>query len=153
MTEIILYQFLSEDFHKSLCKLIDVAHRKNPNDKIFILCNTKEECIAIDKNLWSFQQLSFIPHMLEWEQDAKNTSIIIGMDIANIKNFNIVICINNNNIQVATQINCHKLILTYSSNTEENENYYSKAVLSLSDITNVLRYEQNIDGSWLKIEQ
>lgn len=66
-----------EDVYRFLCRLVDKAYQQQ--HKIYIQANSSEEGQRIDELLWTFRDISFIPHQLILEQQ---TDPMISVTIA-----------------------------------------------------------------------
>jgi DNA polymerase III, chi subunit len=61
------------------CKLIEQLY--NQNRKIITLLSNTQEAIEFDNLLWTFSDISFIPHQLYSSELNPNTPIIINYEI------------------------------------------------------------------------
>lgn len=75
MTRIDFYQ-TSGDEHAFACRLIDMVYRKGR--QIYVHTSTEELAIALNEQLWTFKEDSFVPHSLHSE--AMDVPIKIGFD-------------------------------------------------------------------------
>ncbi len=60
------------------CALIQKAWKQGNN--IFVKTRTKDEAATLDDLLWTFKDISFLPHCLALDDAAKNSPIIIYYD-------------------------------------------------------------------------
>ena len=75
LTRIDFYQ-TSGDEHAFACRLIDMVYRKGR--QIYVHTSTEELAIALNEQLWTFKEDSFVPHSLHSE--AMDVPIKIGFD-------------------------------------------------------------------------
>ena len=75
MIRIDFYQ-TSGDEHAFACRLIDMVYRKGR--QIYVHTSTEELAIALNEQLWTFKEDSFVPHSLHSE--AMDVPIKIGFD-------------------------------------------------------------------------
>jgi len=59
-----------------VCALIQKAWKQGNN--IFVNTRSETEAITLDDLLWTFKDISFLPHCLAADDNAKNTPIVIG---------------------------------------------------------------------------
>ena len=59
-----------------VCALIQKAWKQGNN--VFINTASEAEAAALDNMLWTFKDISFLPHCLAADDNAKNTPIVIG---------------------------------------------------------------------------
>ncbi len=76
MKEINIYKVSQSNFLKMVTKLVESII--NQNQKIYLLCNSQEEEKQIDDVLWSYSQLSFIPHAISSDPYLADQLVIIG---------------------------------------------------------------------------
>lgn len=71
-----------EEIYRFFCRLVDKAYQQQ--HYIYIHANTLEEAQYLDDLLWTFRDISFIPHQLEGTNNASSpSSVIIGIDKPN----------------------------------------------------------------------
>ena len=112
--------------------------------KIVLLCKNKDEMNALDNLLWTFSQLSFIPHSTE--EDDFNTDL---QDIIIVTKLNKSV-INNRSIVIL----CPELIMNKDVNAINEiflitaENINLKTLNSNIEERSTKLFIQNIDNSW-----
>jgi DNA polymerase-3 subunit chi len=112
--------------------------------KIVLLCKNKDEMNALDNLLWTFSQLSFIPHSTE--EDDFNTDL---QDIIIVTKLNKSV-VNNRSIVVL----CPELIMNKDVNAINEiflittENINLKTLNSNIEEKSIKLFIQNIDNSW-----
>lgn len=63
-------------FWQAACRLLEKAYYNQLNT--FVWCNTAEDAEHLDHLLWTFKEESFIPHLLNTEQNGMRAPIEIG---------------------------------------------------------------------------
>jgi DNA polymerase IIIc chi subunit len=85
---------IAENFYKLFPKFVSEVHHSNLG-KIIIYCSSKEEMQYIDNMLWTYEQLSFLPHATEYDAHAEIQPILIMSSVTfnnpNISSIAIVI--------------------------------------------------------------
>jgi len=91
-TKVVFY-LLSNDSQKArdlyLCRLVEKAFIETR--KIYINADTIEETQTIDTQLWTFRDISFVPHALMDKNVQKTAPVIIGHNEPPSLNFDILI--------------------------------------------------------------
>ncbi|MEM7020901.1 MAG: DNA polymerase III subunit chi [Pseudomonadota bacterium] len=59
-----LERFACQLANKAWNTPVDEAKDDSPNNRIYIHCMSREQAIALDKLLWTYQDISFVPHDL-----------------------------------------------------------------------------------------
>ncbi len=134
MTEINLYK--TSDINKVLPRLIEtiVAQGK----KIYLYCSSSKEEEEVDYLLWSYSQLSFIPHGTTNDPYEDEQKVLVGQNINYKTKAEILICLGEiNNLEEA--INKYEKILLFNQSLSNIPNYV---------IVNVV--EQDQSGKWIK---
>jgi DNA polymerase IIIc chi subunit len=60
------------------------------NNKILMYSTNQEKALVLDKYLWSFRQLDFLPHLLSTDKGADKTPIVITNNFNNVNNANVL---------------------------------------------------------------
>lgn len=58
------------------CRLTDIAYRRG--QRVYLYSQNKDQSVALDNLLWTFQAGSFVPHLLFPSELAADTPILIG---------------------------------------------------------------------------
>ena len=66
------------DREQFACRLADIAYRRK--QRVYVFAQSKDQAIALDKLLWTFQAGSFVPHDLHPAEAAADTPVLIGHD-------------------------------------------------------------------------
>ncbi len=69
------------------CRLLEKIHKSS---QVFVALNTMNECETFNKLLWTFHDISFIPHCLITDAIASETPIHLGT-VVQLNNHSIVI--------------------------------------------------------------
>ena len=58
------------------CRLMEKAYQQN--ERVYLHCGNSIEAEQLDKLLWTFRDISFVPHTRVGEAHADNVAILIG---------------------------------------------------------------------------
>jgi DNA polymerase-3 subunit chi len=160
MKEINIYKVSQSNFLKMLTKLVESI--VNQNQKIYLLCNSQEQEKQIDDVLWSYSQLSFIPHATSSDPYLADQLVIIGTDpymepdnkpeillvVDDSKSFN-------DQDVIKFLINQYQKVLVLNifsdehyTNAEDPSSLFFQATKSLNMPVNFI--EQDLNGKWIK---
>jgi len=87
----IIYQSALPDIAKGLAKLIETIWLKS--NKLLIYSSNKELLQRMDEILWTYEQLSFLPHVFQDDEIASKTPVVLTSDLHNVNNANILVCL------------------------------------------------------------
>lgn len=160
MQEINIYKTSQNNFPKTFTKLIESI--VNQNKKIYLLCDNHEEEKKLDNLLWSFSQLSFIPHATTTDPYPSDQLILLGSDphIKPENNPEILLTVDKKEYFddkdiVQFLINQYKKFLffnVFEENFQKNEvqleSLLLKQAVTLGIPINVI--EQDASGKWIK---
>ncbi len=160
MQEVNIYKTSQNNFLKTFTKLIESI--VSQNKRIYLLCKNYEEEKKFDNLLWSFSQLSFIPHATTIDPYPSDQLILLGSDpyVKPANNPEILLVVNNTRYFddkdiVQFLINQYKKFLffnVFKENFQENEvqtkNLLFKQAINLGIPINVI--EQDTNGKWIK---
>lgn len=59
------------------CQLLEKMFKDN--ETVFVIFNTEQECESFNRLLWTYQDISFIPHCLTTDAMAAQTPIQLGL--------------------------------------------------------------------------
>ena len=88
------------------CKL--AAKALTAQQSMYIHCATQQQAVAIDDMLWSFNDISFIPHALSTAENSGDIPILLGYDTIPERQYEILL---NLNAEVPTQAEHFKRII------------------------------------------
>jgi len=137
MKEIIVYEPHPSFEKKFVPKLVEQIISKG--SKVFILCRDEEQVKSYDELLWSYEQLSFLPHVTNIDHTAAETAIVIGANLEQSNGKNVMLCLRAEKLNIPT--NFEKVI--YLKNKDFNENYLPAGI-------DVSSFKQLANGSWNK---
>ena len=126
MQQINLYiQYIPWD--KEVCKLSEsiLAH----DHRATLFCNDMEQMQKIDTTLWSFSQLSFIPHATEKDQYPQYQPIHLVTDLKHMAPNNSDILISLKwplELEVISKMNFRKVFILLNPNIESEEKVVSQ---------------------------
>ena len=160
MKEINIYKVSQSNFLKMVTKLVESIISQN--QKAYLLCNNKEEETTIDNLLWSYSQLSFIPHAISSDPYLSDQLVVIGSNphIEPASKPEILLVIDNNGSfkdqdVIQFLINQYKKILVLNiledkhyTNEVQPSSLFFKIAKSLKMLVNFI--EQDSNGKWLK---
>lgn len=78
MQEINIYKTTEESFRKIFSKLIESIVAQNI--RCYLYCNDSEEEKSLDYLLWSYSQLSFIPHGTALDPYSEEQMVLLGIE-------------------------------------------------------------------------
>lgn len=79
MTQIDFYLLSKDQPHQFVCRLVDKIYRLGHS--VFIHVASKEQAIALDDSLWSFDSASFIPHkIIDASEESGDYPVLIGLE-------------------------------------------------------------------------
>lgn len=140
MTDVLVYQLTKTPKKKAMPKLLETIISKG--NKVFIYCDNLAKQSELDEMLWTYEQLSFLPHATTNDPHPQKHPILIGTKLqpANIlflENFTA-----NDNYQAYEKI-CVMIGL------EDNANKINELVTSFKLPTT--HFMQNEEGGWSKV--
>lgn len=144
----IVYQSASAAPNKVLSKLIETVWLRS--NKILIYCEDQKRLAEFDNILWTYEQLSFLPHVLEDDELASKTPIVLASKQNNLNNANILVCLEPKLPEFAFDF--EKVIYMYDGLAEHEKEKANSFIeqLKLSSIE-VIEYQQDKSGAWQKI--
>ncbi len=132
--DIKLYQ--TTDTIKALCLLVEKIYVQGK--RVQIVCADELTMSNLDQALWQFKQLSFIPHMTDYDHvNPQDETIFITLN--NKENLNQADVIINYNMVSETR-NCESLVGICNAET---------SVIFLKHYTPSQHFIQNSQGQWL----
>lgn len=93
LPQVSFYHFTKTTFDKALFSIVQKA--LSHQFRIFILTENAARTDEIDKSLWSLGRISFIPHATIRDQELPRQPILIGENLENKNNSNIIISVDN----------------------------------------------------------
>ncbi len=146
--QVIVYRALSVSHHKVLAKLIETIWLKD--NKILIYCEDQSRLAELDNMLWAYEQLSFLPHVLEDDELVRETPIVLSASQKNHNNANILVCLDPQTFEFANAF--EKVIYVCDSKVLDEEGKANSFIKQLKlDSIEVIEYQQDKSGAWQKI--
>ncbi|MDF3048150.1 MAG: polymerase subunit chi [Candidatus Midichloriaceae bacterium] len=142
----IIYQSALPDIAKALAKLIETIWLKS--NKILIYCKDKELLQRIDEVLWTYEQLSFLPHVFQDDEIASKTPVVLTYDMQNANSANILVCLEPT---LPDSFSGFEKIIHMYSYTEGREKVIPFIQQLQSKEIEVIEYQQASSGAWQKI--
>ncbi len=136
MSEINIYT--TDNVIKILPKLVESI--VSQNKRIYLLCNDNKEVEEIDYLLWSYSQLSFIPHATISDLYKDHQMVVIGTEIDYESKATVIISLSSI---------VHEKLLFFIKKYEKILlfNYHLD---KCPEISHVNLIEQDITGKWIK---
>ena len=134
MQEINIYK--TAEVSKILPKLVENIVMQGK--KIYIYCDNPEQEKELDYLLWSYSQLSFIPHGTTFDIYPNEQIVLLGQDLHYQSDAEILICAGKLN-DLNSTVNKYEKILLF------NQELSNKPINVVINIV-----EQDISGKWIK---
>ena len=83
------YILPTNDYMHFACRLIEKAYKEKHT--VFVLTQNIQQAEQLDKQLWTFKDISFIPHHLSHDKENHTTPISIGDSIEQAKQQDILL--------------------------------------------------------------
>lgn len=148
MKQAIIYTFLPASFTKSLPKLIETVWGKD--NRILIHSIDQAQLQELDNLLWSYEQLSFLPHVIDGDSLTAETPIVLTTGEINLNNSNILLCLENKLPQFATTFD--KVLFINKNEPGRHQDDLMGFIDSLkSGGFEVTQHIQGNNGTWQKI--
>lgn len=136
---------------KVLCKLIDTIYKKG--FRCLVLCKDKAQMLQLDSTLWSYEQLSFVPHLHEDDnrEEVSQTPVALATQVANFNDASVLILASQEYSDVENA-QFDKVVFLYSQSDAAQKSKYELLLEKVKPLNiNVLHYRQLVDNSWEKI--
>jgi DNA polymerase III subunit chi len=83
------YILPTNDYMHFACRLIEKAYKENHT--VFVLTQNQQQAEQLDKQLWTFKDISFIPHHLSHDKENHTTPVTIGDSMEQAKQQDILL--------------------------------------------------------------
>jgi DNA polymerase IIIc chi subunit len=143
----IIYKALPTTPYKALSKLIETVWLKG--NRILVYCKDKKRLEEFDNILWTYDQLSFLPHVIEGDELLKETPIVLMSNENNVNSANIIVCLDAELPRFVKVFD--KLVYMYDAASLEQEKLINFIQQLKSDSIEVIEYQQEKSGAWQKI--
>lgn len=118
--------------------------------KVNLLCSDKEEMKRLDSLLWTFAQLSFLPHATEEDeyQDTQDLLLITKLPSANLSNKTLILTSGELLLkQDINNIHTHKKLFIVTDKIIDRLGLIETLAFSGQQVQ-IKHFSQNPDGSW-----
>jgi len=146
-SELLVYKGFLD--HKSLLKLVDAIYKKGNRITVYTQDTSKIE--GFDSLLWSYEQLSFIPHLTESDPNLDQTPIVIVSKPENHNNSNVLVLLDHTMPEFKCKFD--KVVLMVDKSNDSDMQKTNKIIedFKSSGIT-ITQYDQAQEtGQWQKI--
>ncbi len=144
----IIYKASSANSYKALSKLIETIWLRE--NKVLVYCTDKMRLAEFDNILWTYEQLSFLPHVIEGDELIEKTPVVLMSSQNNPNNANIIVCLDAELPEFAS--NFDKLVYMYDGVLlGEKEKVINFIQQLKSNSIEVIEYQQDKSGAWQKI--
>jgi len=146
MKNLTLYQIQKSlykvTFPKIVMKILDAGGKVN------LLCENKDEMEYIDNLMWTFSQLSFIPHSTENDKfNEELQDLIIAMNSENLALYNKFLIISSMNLLTKFDVDLVNDIFVITTENINTEHVFTKLEGKL--FSNRMKFfVQNLDNTW-----
>ena len=89
MTEVLIYKPTKTAPEKVLPKLLESVIAKGNN--VHILCENDEQIKTLDDYLWTYEQLSFLPHATYKDDLVEKQPIVLSINDNNLNNASVLV--------------------------------------------------------------
>lgn len=89
MTEVLIYKPTKTPPQKILPKLLESVIAKGNN--VHILCSNDEQVKTLDDYLWTYEQLSFLPHATYQDDLVEKQPIVLSINDNNLNNASVLV--------------------------------------------------------------
>ena len=142
------YQIPGELYNATFPRIITKIFEEER--KVNLLCSDKEEMKRLDSLLWTFVQLSFLPHATEDDEyrDTQDLLLITNLPNANLSNKALISTSGEllfkqdiNNVRI------HEKLFVVTDQTIDRLEFIETLALSGQQVQ-IKHFSQNLDGSW-----
>lgn len=145
MTEATIYKLTNNPWRKVFPKLIEGV--VNKGNKVHVYCDT-EKVSEIDNLLWSFEQLSFLPHATSEDPHLNEQPVIISSNAKSVNGAKVLAI--TNDIIPDNYSDYEKILLVCDATQHQT---IPKLIQALeSKKINCNYFIQSIQGAWDKAE-
>jgi DNA polymerase III subunit chi len=148
MTDSNIYQLTKLTWSKYFPKLVESI--LNKGNKIFIYCESDKLLKELDEFLWTYEQLSFLPHATHIDEVPNKQPILLSTSEDNLNNANVLLvagkCLPKNLLKF------EKVILMYELNDALYTDFIKNVVMTefVKNNINYSVFTQNLAGIWEK---
>ena len=149
MIEANFYELSKTPWVKAFPKLIETVFSKG--NKVLVFCENLQEISELDNLFWTYEQLSFLPHLVDGENSEEDTPIIISTKSASKNNANILAL---GSLILPNEFeNFSKILVMYQINDSAQFNRIKIVEQTLNDAKcKINKFTQTLVGNWQKVE-
>lgn len=144
MSQLNIYESNANIFEKSFSKLMELVVSKG--HRINIVCESRAQVEDVDKLLWSYAQLSFLPHATDEDDNLEKQPIVVGEGVDNFNKADVVVLLDLSKISCIK--NYKKTVVFFKNNQKEKESLNSLKKSLQSEQVAINHYVQTEDGKW-----
>ena len=152
MQEINIYELTKTPWTKAFPKLVETISSKG--NKVVVLCKNSESLQEMDNLLWTFEQLSFLPHVTENDPMIDQTPVLlVANNEAIAKKFSNIFALSHLEIPDEYLDQNGKFLLMFESENEVQKSLVDKAEKQANEKgMKVSKFIQTEKG-WGRVEQ
>lgn len=152
MQEVNIYELTKTPWVKAFPKLVETISSKG--NKVSVLCKNPESMQEMDNLLWTFEQLSFLPHVTENDQMIDQTPVLLASkDATRAKSFSNIYALSHLEIPEEYMDQDGKFLLMFESQNETQKLLVDQALgIANKKGMKVTRFIQTEKG-WGKVEK
>ncbi len=143
----IIYIADEADFAKVLPKALEAIIAKQ--NRVLVYCADKKRLGELDNYLWSFEQLSFLPHVTEDDELQEETPILLAGTFEKANNRNVVVALEP---KFHEEFKRFERMVYVHKNALENAPSFNEFINELkAQNIEITQYIKSQQGSWQKI--
>jgi DNA polymerase-3 subunit chi len=147
MMQVLCYRVSEEKRHKSMCKLLETIVSRGMN--AMLLVPSDDALTYWDALLWTYEQLSFLPHVVMSDRLASSTPLVLASTVASPPNkAKVLVCSDTITVPKDFAEGFEKLVYMYS---DEKEMEDVLVQLDANLQVEVVRYQLSESGQWQKL--
>ncbi len=148
MTEANIYQLSKLSWIKGLAKLLENIIAKG--NKVLISCESEDFMSKLDDALWTYEQLSFLPHATCNDSQQEKQPILLSTSEINANNATVLILAERFIPKILNDF--EKIVIIYEKNDSAYEEFVTQKAIPYFKIKKVTYtvFKQNDNGTWEK---
>lgn len=151
MQEINIYELTKTPWTKAFPKLVETISSKG--NKVVVLCKNSESMQEMDGLLWTFEQLSFLPHVTENDKMIEETPVLlVANDNSKAKEFSNIYALSNLEIPGEFHTQPGKFLLMYESQNEMQKSMVEQTEKIANDRGMKISKFIQTEKGWGKVE-
>lgn len=117
------------------------------NKRGYILCKNKDEMKELDDLLWTFSQLSFLPHATEEDEYQKEQNLLITTKHIDDDLYDKFLILTSEDLFLKEYISKHTRLFIITTQPTDIQKFINNTVIK-SDEVQIKCFIQNYDTSW-----